>query len=374
MDNPLIASDSVVLDITTADLLAKRLNIQQLLVGDTQIRGKVARNGKSDLEAMFDSPAAAGPTGEIDALPSLREAAEQTSAEAKEVNPAASGIALTTVADRIQLSRADISLLFEASDARIDLKDLKISLSELSIDPRGDGMNNTAAFAFASDLLVGNAALSEEFFVSHISGNGNMLSLDVSTGTVNPSLDLNLTVHQGARINTFPVVAKIKDLLSQIEVEGVDLGDIQLGGELLADASTRLQSVDSKITFLEPLPLELSDLSLEVNERSWINTATNTHKLKGTIIASEKLTAEVESRLKIYLKEKAGGFYNDTLADVVLSPVKRDGRLAFDFSSTGDMRDPDADVVTPFGNLGDMMESGKKTLNEIKGVLKGFFQ
>ena len=55
----------------------------------------------------------------------------------------------------------------------------------------------------------------------------------------------------------------------------------------------------------------------------------------------------------------------------------RDGLIAFDFVSQGDLGDPKVDVLTPFGNLSDLLDQGKETLETLKDVgkslLKGLF-
>ena len=63
--------------------------------------------------------------------------------------------------------------------------------------------------------------------------------------------------------------------------------------------------------------------------------------------------------------------------DISPIPKPEDGRIAFDFVSQGDLGNPKVDILTPFGNLTDLIDSSKETLKTLKEVgkslLKGLF-
>lgn len=401
VENSLIHSESILLNVELKDLLARRLNIALLRIGETNINGTVFSDGKSDLEMLFDAPgestiayATSPDTKPIEDLEEARaaEPAQPTVTEGlavvdppslaePKVEPIESTtdeVPLSTVADTMELENATVSILLESSGARIDLQNLKIGLSEIDINPSGLDQHNRAVFAIESDLTVKNAALTEEYFISHLSGTGEIFPFDAATGEMNPSWVCDATIHQGAQFNTLPLVEKINEKLSQVDAGGVDLGDFQLGGVLLDDAATRIAAKDGRFEFETPLTLQLAEASVGVREESWVDTASNQHQVNGVIIASQATTDDIEAKLAIYLKDKTGGFLNsENLVDLVLGPVKQDGRLAFNYTSKGDLSDPKADILTPFGSLTEVMSGGKDTLKDLekagKALLKGLF-
>lgn len=269
----------------------------------------------------------------------------------------------------------------QASGARVTLSNFQLGLNQFDVDPANLSIHNRVGFEIESDLLVqpaaGAAAEVAEYLTAHVSGSGEIHPFNPANGQVDPVWVADVTLHQGSKINTFPIVAKLRELLEGLDTAGVDLKDLNLRGELLADATTRISHERGQFTFQQPLRLELPDTTLVLREQSWLNTGSNQHAMRGTVMASEALTQKVVAKVDAYLQKKAGGFASAGLRDLVLSPVMRDGRIAIDVVSRGDFSKPQADVVTPLGNLSDVLDTGKKSLKTLeeagKSLLKGLF-
>ena len=66
-----------------------------------------------------------------------------------------------------------------------------------------------------------------------------------------------LTVHGGTKLDTFPLVAKVKEMLEDVDAAGIEFGDFTLRGELKADASTRVVYEQPKLRLEKPLTIAL---------------------------------------------------------------------------------------------------------------------
>ncbi|MCB1235100.1 MAG: hypothetical protein KDM91_08515 [Verrucomicrobiae bacterium] len=388
-----IACESVLLEVHPKGLLSKQIDIEQLVLRAPVVDTVVEQSGKASVQKLFESPAKVAPSGEGDAAISVAGTGEGAEAPAGttaggQAPPlpgdetfSASQLPVSARADRVRIEDGEMVATVQASGARVTLSNFQLGLNQFDVDPANLSIHNRVGFEIESDLLVqpaaGAAAEVAEYLTAHVSGSGEIHPFNPANGQVDPVWVADVTLHQGSKINTFPIVAKLRELLEGLDTAGVDLKDLNLRGELLADATTRISHERGQFTFQQPLRLELPDTTLVLREQSWLNTGSNQHAMRGTVMASEALTQKVVAKVDAYLQKKAGGFASAGLRDLVLSPVMRDGRIAIDVVSRGDFSKPQADVVTPLGNLSDVLDTGKKSLKTLeeagKSLLKGLF-
>ncbi|MBL9155027.1 MAG: hypothetical protein JNK37_21275 [Verrucomicrobiales bacterium] len=361
--------ESVSLEIRPAELIQRKVNIQRLTIAGLAVDTAIDRNGDATVERLFDPLPAAHPAGD-----------ETVSAMAAAGAEMEAGT-FSTVADRVEVKGGQASFLVEASGTIIRLDGLELALTEIDVDPAEPAAHNRARFQFSSELIVAppssDQAETAEHLRGRVSGSGEAAPLNVTTGRMDPAWTCDLTLHQGTQINTFPVIDRLQKLLEGIDTAGVDLKDLNIRGTLLADANTRVAHAGGRYLIEQPLQLALPDTQLVLNDGSWLHTGTNQHEIRGQVVASEVLTRKIEGKVDAYLKKKARGLPAESLRQLVLGPVTKDGRLALEFTSSGDLAKPKADIVTPLGNLSEVIDTGKetiKTLEEVgKSLLKGLF-
>ncbi|MCB1086652.1 MAG: hypothetical protein KDM63_06375 [Verrucomicrobiae bacterium] len=365
--------DTVLLELRPAELIRRELNIRQLVVSGLSVSTSVNHEGDAAIERLFDRPDEA-------AVPVLPVAQMAVSGEEPETADAPKSQPFATVADRIDVKDGKAEFLIEASGTTIRLEAFQLSLTEIDVNPANIGAHNRAAFQFGGDLVVIPPADRNgdgEYLRGHVSGQGEVNPFDPETAKMNPAWASDLTLHQGAQINTFPVIARLQDLLKDVDTAGVDLSDLNIRGTLLADAKTRVSHANGRYLIEKPLELPLPDTTLMIQDGSWLHTGTNQHAMQGRVIASEALTQKIEGKVDAYLKKKAKGFPTESLRNMVLGPVIQDGKLTIQFTSQGDLAKPKADIVTPFGNLSEVIDTGKATLKTLeeagKSLLKGLF-
>ncbi|MCB1062320.1 MAG: hypothetical protein KDN20_05270 [Verrucomicrobiae bacterium] len=401
-----MVSDSVLLEILPAELIKRQLNIRRLILDGLTISTTINREGGASIQKLFehrnssDPLLSAGANGQESkrtmsstplAIAGTADAAAESSEETitvivppgavKDVSndSGTKGMDFATMADRIEVKNGQLNFHVEASGADIRLEAFQLALTEIDVDPRDLETHNRTSFSYGADLIVQPPAEkgTEAYLRAHITGEGRATPFLPETGDLDPSWTTDLTIHEGAQINTFPLIDKLQKLLKGVDTAGVTLDDINIRGTLLADATTQIGQFQGKYLFKKPLELALPDTVLMIQEGSWLHTGTNQHKMGGLMVASETLTKKIEEKVDVYLEKKAGNFASENLRNVVLSPVMREGHLAIEFSSKGDLADPKADIVTPFGNLSEVLDTGKDTLKSLekvgKSLLKNLF-
>ena len=390
MGEAAIRSASVVLEVLPAALFQKRLDVHQLILSEVRVQTVIGRNGETSLEKLFDSVESADDgesTGSgVAASPVVKQTVEkedrviqvavvEETGDEKSFNVAE--MPFVTVADDVQIQNGSLKAVIEASGELVTFENLQLAITKIDVDPENLAEHNEANFNISSSLVVSQTGTDQEHLRAQISGNGIIHPYDVSTGDVEPTWSTEVTLHKGTNLNTFPILERLREKLDKIDTAGVDLADINIRGELQDDAVTRIAHRKGKYTFEAPLELQLPDTVLAVHEGSWLDTGPNTHEIRGAVRASEELTAQIEGKVALYLEKKAKNFASDSLRDLVLSPVMQDGRIVLDIVSRGDMGDPDVDVVTAFGNLTDVLKTGKDSLKVLeeagKSLLKGLF-
>ncbi|NOY00728.1 MAG: hypothetical protein GXP30_13515 [Verrucomicrobia bacterium] len=416
MEHVEVSADLALIEVEVKDLLQRRIKINQLLVKDVMIETRIRRNGQSSVQDLFQPPTAtataaepkkvtesepkkvsatkAKPKAKVKPKPKAEEKGDMivVSIGGNEIEmPAKDGsreksdqkefsaedLQVSAFADNVEIQNAQIIAKLESGSSVITLSNLQLKLSQIEIDPNDLLKHNHAAFSFSGDLAVENSKTNNKQLSVSLSGDGEVQPFDPTSGRIDPRWVSNLTVKKGSAINTFPMIDKLKKLLSGVDTAGVNLEDLHINGELKQDASTRIAGHAGRLELKKNLALPLKDTDFVFVAGSWLDSGANQHHLRGSVVASDELTAKLSGKVDKYLKKKAKNFYSDSLKDLVLQPAMKDGHIAFDFVSKGNMGDPKVDILTPFGNLSELLDQGKETIETLKEVgkslLKGLF-
>ena len=198
-----------------------------------------------------------------------------------------------------------------------------------------------------------------------------------STGHLNPDMVYDLTLHQGSAIDSWPVIDQLAGSVKELKDAGVELKEILGRAELQRDTSLKLRIYDGRIGLAEALALGFAPYSLTLNEESWVRTADNSHEFKGTLTASEELTATAVDRMEEVVKDKAGDSLAEIARELLVEPLLKDGRVSLEFRSTGSLSKPKVRIENPLKDLGDILEEAGKNLfkkgGAVDSLLKGLF-
>ena len=397
MQNAEVSAELALIEVEVKDLLQRRISVNQLLLKDVSIKTKIDRDGRSSVEDLFQPTVMAiadsdevitGASSNESALIAAPQAEPKSGVVTVQVNESSEGdgnqgefsaneMQVSAFADNVEIQNGQIVATMESGSSKVTLSNFQLKLSQIQIDPNDLLKHNHAAFSFSGDLSVEDTKANLKQISVSLSGDGEVQPFDPSSGIVDPRWVSNLTIKKGSGINTFPMIEKLKKQLSGVDTAGVDLDDLHIGGELTRDANTRIAGHAGKLELKKNLALPLPDTSFVFIAGSWLDSGANQHDLKGSVVASNELTAKLTKKVDDYLRKKTKNFYSKDLTNLVLQPAMRDGRIAFDFVSQGDLGDPKVDVLTPFGNLSDLLDQGKETIETLKDVgkslLKGLF-
>lgn len=393
MERVEVSADLAKVEVEVGDLLQRRINVRQLLVQDVTVETKVGHDGRASVQDLFESPDrkppgktaanADGPSGEPVPTREVKGAGvvvrvSETPGAGKEAgNFSAEDMEVSAFADNVEIRNGKIIAALESGSSRVTLSSFQLKLSQIEVDSTDLLKHNHAVFSFSGDLVVEEPEAKVKQISISMAGDGEVRPFDPATGKIDPQWVSNLTIKKGSAINTFPMIEKLRKLLSGVDTAGVDLDDLQIRGDLTRDASTRIAGHAGKFELKKNLVLPLTDTDFIFAAESWLDSGADQHRLRGAVMASDELTAKLTKKVDDYLREKAKGFYSESLTELVLQPAMRDGRIAFDFVSEGDLGDPEVDILTPFGNLSDLIDQGKETIKNLKDVgkslLKGLF-
>ncbi len=395
MEGAEVSAELAKVEVEVRDLFRRRINIGQLLVQDVTVTTKVGRDGRASVQDLFESAdrkTAGGTEGKTVVNAGGFGQKPLLSGEPKgvgvvvQVSGKPSGgkdasrqenLEVSTFADTVEIRNGKIVATLESGSSQVTLSNFQLKLSQIEVDSDDLLKHNHAAFTFSGDLKVEDPQAKVKQISVSMAGNGEVRPFDPVTGKIDPQWVSNVTIKEGSAINTFPMIEKLRDLLSGVDTAGVNLDDLQIRGDLTKDASTRITGHAGKFELKKNLVLPFPDTDFVFAAGSWLDSGADQHRLRGAVMASDELTAKLTKKVDDYLRKKAKGFYSDSLTDLVLQPAMRNGRIAFDFLSEGDMGDPDVDILTPFGNLSDLIDQGKETIKNLKDVgkslLKGLF-
>ncbi len=380
-----LSSSKVVLEVAPGDLLKRRLNISQLIVEDLTVDTRILTDGTSTMERLFDPPAnpapdkATDPEVEVNLAetpePAVKEEPAAIAAELEEVDTvSADDLAMSLMAGIVEIRNGNLKAKLESSGSLLQIENLNLKLTDIDVDPKKLAGHNQANFIFDGNLFLDSRDAATRYINMAVKGSGTLNPFDVHTGNADPSWVCDLIIAKDSELNTFPILEKLQAALDKLDTEGVDLSGITLRGTLLKDAETRLVREDGRLRLDKDLPLALPDTDLVFLNGSWLESGSNQHQLEGVVKASEELTHKIEEKVDAYLKKKAKAIASPEVRAMILSPAMEDGRISLHFVSQGDMGNPKADIMTPFGNLSTVIEEGKRAINDIKDALKGLFK
>lgn len=377
LDAAIIRIASMKLDVRPGDLMKRRLQIEHLAIQQAVIETTLQVDGSATVDTLFEKPGSVAPspvTDEGEAVTLAVAAPEDAVAAETDETFIADDMKIAAGAGLVELRDSRITILLEKSGATVHLENLQILIKDIDVDPGDLIGHNSANFEFGGTVAVdgtdADTGQPQRFVDLKVSGGGALSPFNTESGIIEPAWSSGIVFHQGSKVETFPLVEKLQKKLADIDTGGVDLSDIQLRGVLGRDSSTRLAHRQGRFTLEQPLTLDLPDASFTFDAASWADTASNQHEIKGVVTASPELTAKVVAQVDKYIQEKTRGLLGADLRNQVLGMAMKDGLIALEFVSDGDMSKPKVDLVTPFGTLSEL----KDTVDDLKDAFKSLFK
>lgn len=364
--DPPVRVETIELALQPGSLLLKRLSVKKLSFDGVELKMLLREDGTSSLESLFEKRAGeAMPIGEP--AVSLEPVAEEENAVFD-----AGSIPVAILADRAGVTNSRLFITVEKTGATIELEDANFEFFGIDVNPRNLAAQNRAEFEFSGKIALGKGEAASKALEAQIRGRGETKPFDPEKAKWAPSWKSEIALVKGSRLDTVPIVEKLKEKLEAVNRPGIDLSGIMAKGELVEDAVTELSYKRGRYQFEKEFVLDFGGTRIDVHPESWIDAGENLHEIRGAVTGSREFTEEVQTKAQAYLDELTGGRAPSQVVKTLMIPITKEDRIHLQVISRGDLSDPKPDLVTPIGNLRELIQGSGNTLKNLKEFGRGF--
>ena len=231
--------------------------------------------------------------------------------------------------------------------------------------------HNSAYLELSGNLSVTGPKKEIQYASLNIQADGKIQPFDAKTGFLNPDLVTDITVKKGSRIMSLPIASKLASTLNQLEEAGLDMSVIEEILVVNEDSKFRLGLRNYDLRAVEPLPVMINGNRLLIDEEAWLNTANDEHLINASFTFSEKISNSTFTRANTVLSEIVGKSVAGHVAELLFTPVTKEGRIHIPFVSSGDFNRPKVRAAVALRDLADAVKESlkKDPLSLLKGLL-----
>ncbi|RZO14374.1 MAG: hypothetical protein EVB09_09000 [Verrucomicrobiaceae bacterium] len=361
------------------DLLFGKLFIDSLTVDGLDIAYAIDEEGNHTLDPMLDPPkyvkGALNPEYEEKRKRrELAKARRKMKSEEEDIVDDSFNVSEMPMATKLKslvLRNSIVSIKLIKSNNRIAFTDVKGSVSDLDVDPLDLMHHNSAYLELSGNLSVSGPQGEIEYASLKLQADGKIQPFDSRTGFLNPDLVTDLTVKKGSRIMSLPIATKLASTLDQLEEAGLDLSVIEEILVVNEDSKFRLGLRNYILRAVEPLPVIINENRLLIDKEAWLNTANDEHLINASFTFSEKISNSTFTRANTVLSEIVGKSVAGPVAELLFTPVTKEGRIHIPFVSSGDFNRPKVRAAVALRDLADAVKESlkKDPLSLLKGLL-----
>ena len=361
------------------DFLFGKLSIDSLTVDGLDIAYAIDEEGDHTLDPMLDPPkyvkGVLNP--EYEEKRKRRELAKarrkMKSEEGNVIDDSfnVSEMPMATKLKSLVLRDSIVFIKLIKSSNRIAFTNVKGSVSDLDVDPLDLIRHNSAYLELSGNLSVTGPQGEIKYASLNLQADGKIQPFDSQTGFLNPDLVTDLTVKKGSRIMSLPIASRLASALDQLEEAGLDISVIEEILVVNEDSRFRLGLRNYILRAVEPLPVIINGNRLVIDEGAWLNTANNAHLINASFTFSEKISNSTFTRANTVLSEIVGKSVAGPVAELLFTPVTKEGRIHIPFVSSGDFNRPKVRASVALRDLADAVKESlkKDPLSLLKGLL-----
>ncbi len=361
------------------DFLFGKLSIDSLTVDGLDIAYAIDEEGDHTLDPMLDPPkyvkGVLNP--EYEEKRKRRELAKarrkMKSEEGNIIDDSfnVSEMPMATKLKSLVLRDSIVSIKLIKSSNRIAFTNVKGSVSDLDVDPLDLIRHNSAYLELSGNLSVTGPQGEIKYASLNLQADGKIQPFDSQTGFLNPDLVTDLTVKKGSRIMSLPIASRLASTLDQLEEAGLDISVIEEILVVNEDSRFRLGLRNYILRAVEPLPVIINGNRLVIDEGAWLNTANDAHLINASFTFSEKISNSTFTRANTVLSEIVGKSVAGPVAELLFTPVTKEGRIHIPFVSSGDFNRPKVRASVALRDLADAVKESlkKDPLSLLKGLL-----
>ncbi len=357
---PAVAIDYLALELQTGPLLARRMVIKNLILERPHVELQIFRDGTTSLDSIIRPPAK--PASEDESPDPAGEEPDQPKSP-RIVK--ASELPVSAIQGRIAIEGLTVLATVERSKTTVQIHDAIAIFSDVDIDPGNLALHNAANLELSAWVGVDSLERNTRYLDLSLDGNGAIQPFNPDTSELDPSLSASVTVRRDSWIDALPIIDDMEELLKQLEDYGVSFEAVRLRGDFSEDTTASFNATRKFVRMTSDFMIPIDENFLILEESSWVNTAENDHEFFVTFIGSERLTRKAESEIDKFLLEKIGEIGAGPIKAALMQNIKQGDFLVLRFNSKGDMGDPNVVAVTPFGEIGNLID-GTGDLDDLK--------
>ena len=374
----IIISDAAI-KVRLIDFLFGTLSIDTLTVNGLDIAYAIDEEGDHTLDPMLEPPkyvkGSLNPEYEEKrkrrALAKARRKMKSANESIVDDSFNVSEMPMATKLRSLILRDSIVSIRLMKSNNRIAFTGIKGSVSDLDVDPMDLLRHNSAYLELSGNLSVTGPEGEIKYANLNLQADGKIQPFDSQTGFLNPDLVTDLTVKKGSRIMSLPIASKLASTLDQLQEAGLDMSVIEEILVVNEDSKFRLGLRNYILRAVEPLPVIINGNRLIIDEGAWLNTANDAHLINASFTFSEKISNSTFTRANTMLSEIVGESVAGPVAELLFTPVTKEGRIHIPFVSSGDFNRPKVRASVALRDLADAVKESlkKDPLSLLKGLL-----
>jgi hypothetical protein len=360
--------------LTVNSLMLKSLDVQQLHLFKLEVRTEVRDEGTS-LQAILEKPKKSESEKQVTASAETDKndtntPPSQSKEKARNISSYLSIKPKALKADDAAMSNSTVQILNPKNGTRITLDITRFSL--LGIDVIMDDLanHNQCGLEYEGTIRVEKLDGSPQTANFSIVGKGKLTPFDPATGEWDPDLVLEPTLKKGSLLGGLPLSQQLSEKdLKGMKDNGIDLGDIALGGVLGEDVSTVVHEVRGKLIVKKDTRLVFPQYEITLNDGTWFNAGEDAHIVRGSLIVGPELSTRILEQAKATANKKLG----DGLGDLAVQALKAtlmnsQGQLVLPLKSKGRMSKPEVSLDSKLNDAKDVLKDAGKSL--LNGFLK----
>ena len=376
-----IRCPEVVLKVRLWDLLARRLQVNELDLRESDVGFTILRGGGNSLKPLFASlkkkadgidgiKADSDKNGKGDKPNGTPDVAASEPLEKKPFH--VSELPLQSTLKLAHLHGGVLKMMIEKSGAVIEVKIHQLAFSDINVNPYDLETGNTAVMNLDCTVAVDDPGQNLRFAEMHVGISGGITPFDATTGQLNPDMKYDVIFHQGSYVQSMPLMEKLGNSTDELQKIGLKLEELGQKEVLREDRQARVGYRDKRIRLLEELVLPFDNYQLTLAKQSWLETGDSEHEFRGNMLIARELTAKALDGVEEYVRSRVG----DNVADVarkLVDPILEENQISLDFRSKGALGKPSIKIDNPLSDIKDgLKEKGKQLLNDtLESMLKG---
>ena len=108
------------------------------------------------------------------------------------------------------------------------------------------------------------------------------------------------------------------------------------------------------------MPVIINENRLLIDKEAWLNTANDEHLINASFTFSEKISNSTFTRANTVLSEIVGKSVAGPVAELLFTPVTKEGRIHIPFVSSGDFNRPKVRAAVALRDLADAVKESLK--------------